>query len=294
MHGFINLLKPPGMTSHDAVAIARRCLGQRRVGHTGTLDPAAAGVLILTAGWATRLSEYLLDEDKSYWAEVALGLQTDSGDADGKVTGQTSAADLTETALLSALAELRGPVTMIPPVHSAIRVGGRKLYQRARAGETVIAPPRQVTIYDLQLHQWLPGEIARVRLEVRCSKGTYIRSLAEMLGQRLGCGGCLAALLRTAVGPYSLAQSITLDELAADPAGCLIPVAEGLPHLPQICLPDPAVQALRHGQPTAAPVDLPREKPVMVCDESGRLVCITAPGPGPLRPVKVMPPDTAV
>lgn len=289
MNGFVNLLKPPGMTSHDVVAVARRCLDQRRVGHTGTLDPAAAGVLVLTVGWATRLGEYLLEGDKSYWAEMALGLRTDTADAEGQVIAQQSAACLTEAALQEALAGLRGKLTMAPPAHSAVRVGGRKLYERARAGETVQAPQREVEVYELQLHQWLPGELARVRLEVRCSKGTYIRSLAERLGERLGCGGCLAALLRTAVGPHRLAEAVTLEELAADPAGCLIPVAEGLPHLTRVTVNHTEADDLRHGLPVAAPENWPREKPLVVCDEAGEFVCLAAAGEGPLRPEKVMP-----
>lgn len=289
MNGFVNLLKPPGMTSHDMVAVARRCLGQRRVGHTGTLDPAAAGVLVLTVGWATRLGEYLLTCDKSYWAEVALGLRTDSADAEGQVVARQPAIEVSEAAVREALAGLTGTLTMIPPAHSAVRVGGRKLYEQARAGETVEAPPREVEVYDLQLRQWLPGELARVRLEVRCSKGTYVRSLAEMLGEKLGCGGCLAALLRTAVGPYRLAQAVTLEELAADPAGCLIPVTEGLPHLARVTVNGLEADTLRHGRPVAAPAGLDREKPVVVCDEAGQFVCLAAAGGGPLRPQKVMP-----
>ena len=260
MNGFLNLLKPPGMTSHDVVQCVRKTLQTRSVGHTGTLEPAAVGVLVLTVGQATRLGEYLLESDKQYRAEITLGLSTDSGDAEGVVTGCASAAMVSEASLRTALAELTGTISMRPPVHSAVRVDGQRLYKSAHAGKQVETPERTVAIREMRLLQFHPAgpeATARVLVDVTCSKGTYIRSLAQMLGEKLGCGGYLSMLLRTAVAGFTLDTAVTLEELTQDPARHLTTAREALPHLPQPTLKDEDCVALRQGQAIRSASPLP-------------------------------------
>jgi tRNA pseudouridine55 synthase len=271
--GFVNVLKPPGMTSHDVVQVARRLLGTRRVGHTGTLDPAAAGVLVLAIGPATRLAEFIEGADKSYRAEITLGVTTDTLDAEGQVASRQSAAGVTEAALRDVLGGLTGTIEMRPPAHSAISVGGRRLYELARAGEAVQAPLREVKVHELALMQFTPGEAATALLDVVCSKGTYVRSLAGMIGERLGCGAHLSMLLRTRVGPHTIAQAVTLEELAAAPQEHLVPIAQALAHLPQVRLGPEAVEILRHGQAVPAPEGLSAGR-VLVLDEGETVVCL--------------------
>ena len=287
MDGFLNLLKPPGMTSHDVVQYVRRTLQTKRVGHTGTLDPAAAGVLVLTVGYATRLGEYLLEGDKGYRAEVTLGVTTDSADAEGALVSRVPADHVTEPAVRTALASLTGTLTMRPPAHSAVSVNGTRLYKLARAGQAVEAPERVVQVRQITLLEFVPGQHPRVRFDVTCSKGTYIRSLAEMLGQSLGCGGYLSLLLRTAVGSHTITEAATLEELAADPARCLLDAGAALPHLPRLVASPAPCDALQHGQTVASDEAL-LPGPVLVYNADGQLLCLAeAQAGGRLQPVKV-------
>jgi tRNA pseudouridine55 synthase len=291
MDGFLRVLKPPGMTSHDVVQYARRVLRTRAVGHTGTLDPAAAGLLVLTVGRATRLGEYLLDCDKGYRAEVTLGLTTDTADSEGRVTERVSAAGVTEAAVQAVLAGLIGPLTMRPPTHSAVRVGGRHLYELARRDEAVVAPERTVTIHELALLQFIPGEHAATRFDVTCSKGTYVRSLAEMMGERLGVGGMLSALLRTRVGPHRLADAATLEEIANTPEVCLLTPAAGLPHLQRVAVEASQECAFVHGNPVAVGARTLPPGPLVVVNGEGLMLGIgeaVAAVAGQLRPRKVL------
>lgn len=287
MDGFLNLLKPPGMTSHDVVQCVRRTLKTRSVGHTGTLDPAAAGVLVLTVGTATRLGEYLLEGDKAYRAEVTLGITTDSADAEGVITSRGSAGEVSEAAVRAALGELTGTVTMRPPAHSAVRVNGKRLYELARAGEQVEAPERVVEVREITLLEFVPGEHGLVRFDVTCSKGTYIRSLAQMLGEKLGCGGYLSMLLRTAVGVHSINEAVTLEELAAGSAACLMDSRRALPHLPRMTATPEQCAALQLGQAILTDETL-GQGPVLVYNAGGQLVCLAeAQGTARLQPKKV-------
>jgi tRNA pseudouridine55 synthase len=287
--GFVNLLKPPGMTSHDVVQVVRRTLGQKAVGHTGTLDPAAAGVLVMVLGPATRLTELVETADKAYRAQVTLGVTTDTLDAEGQITAQQSAAAVTETALREVLAGLTGEIEMRPPAHSAISVGGRRLYDRVRAGEAVEAPLRRVTVHECSLRQFAPGERATALLDVTCSKGTYVRSLAGMIGERLGCGAYLSLLLRTRVGSHTIAQAVTLEELADDPAACLIPVAEALPEVPQMRVDEAEADLLRRGGTVPAPDGVAVGR-TLVLDEVGDVVCLAeVRQEGVVQPRKVFP-----
>ena len=210
MDGIFNLNKPLGMTSHDVVARVRRLAHQRRVGHAGTLDPGASGVLPICLGQATRVVEYLSESGKRYRATVILGTVTDTYDAEGEVI-RSALVHVTREELEAALPAFLGPQMQLPPLYSAIKVAGQPLYKLARAGVEVQLQPRPVEIYVLDLIDWQPPALT---LDVECSKGTYIRSLAYDLGERLGCGAHLGGLVRLRSGPFTLDESLTLEELA--------------------------------------------------------------------------------
>lgn len=210
MFGFININKPKGMTSHDIVANVRRLTGIRQIGHTGTLDPFAEGVLPICIGRATRLIEYL-EDDKAYVATVQFGSNTDTYDLDGQVT-QTFDKKVTREELEAVLDDFRGEIEQMPPIYSAIKVNGKKLYEYARKGEEVEIKPRRVTIEKLELVDF-DATSQTAQLEVKCSKGTYIRSLAFDIGKKLGAGAHLSALVRTQAGRFTLDKSITLQKL---------------------------------------------------------------------------------
>ncbi|MEW6284262.1 MAG: tRNA pseudouridine(55) synthase TruB, partial [Candidatus Eremiobacterota bacterium] len=256
-------LKPPGMTSHDVVDCIRRALPRgTRAGHLGTLDPAAAGVLPLAVGEATRWTQYLPPARKGYRAELTFGLESDTLDLEGQVT--VVEADPPRRDL--PLDEFTGRQVQVPPAASAIRVEGQRSYRRARRGEAVEPPPREVDIYRLEVvgEQW-----PRVWLDVECGPGTYVRSLARDVGRRLGCGALLSFLIRTASGPFRLEQSWTLEELLDDPGGKLLPLEAALGDLPAVS----ARPGLHPGQRADAP-GLPPGQAVRLCDPSGALVGI--------------------
>lgn len=210
LHGYVVIDKPAGWTSHDVVAKMRRILGERKIGHAGTLDPAATGVLPLAVGDATRTLEFLAGDSKTYLADITFGVETDSYDADGLVvaTGDTSRLDRGRIA--DALAGMLGPHEQVPPMHSAIKIGGTRLYDAARRGEIIERPPRPVTFFALDLVTWVES-VAQVCVD--CSKGTYVRSLAYDLGKALGCGAYLSGLVRLRTGPFVLADAWTIPEL---------------------------------------------------------------------------------
>lgn len=210
LHGYLVIDKPGGWTSFDVVARARRILGEKRIGHAGTLDPAATGVLPLAVGAATKTLEFLTDASKTYLAEITFGIETDSQDIEGRVTRISDAGALTADDVTAALAQMLGPQEQIPPMHSAIKIGGQKLYELARRGEEIVRPPRPVTFYTLDLCAWNPP-VATILID--SSKGTYIRSLARDLGEALGTGAYLSNLVRTRSGPFSLDDAITIAEL---------------------------------------------------------------------------------
>ncbi len=211
MLGFLNVLKPPGMTSHDVVDFIRRLVGTKQVGHAGTLDPGAAGVLVVGVGFAVRLFEFMADASKSYRAQFTFGIETDTGDAQGEITRQADANDITEAEVRRALQNFIGDLDQQPPAFSAVHVGGTRLHQLARRGIAIEAPLRRVTVSRLDL---LSMHNSEALLDLDCSTGTYVRSLAMDLGTRLGCGAHLSFLLRTRVGNFRLADSATLEELA--------------------------------------------------------------------------------
>ncbi len=213
--GVLVVDKPHGPTSHDVVQDVRRAAGQSRVGHTGTLDPAATGVLVLCLGRATKLVQFLQAGTKTYRARLVLGVETDTQDAEGKVLATRDASGVDEAALRRALGELTGEIEQLPPMVSAVKVGGRRLHEAARAGEEVEREPRRVTVHRLELLDVQPGERAEAELEITCSAGTYVRTLAHDAGAALGVGGSLSALRRTANGPFREDEAHPLDEVVA-------------------------------------------------------------------------------
>ncbi len=210
--GILNLDKPQGWTSHDVVAQVRRLTGERRVGHAGTLDPLATGVLLVCLGAATRLVEYLQIGQKAYRATVRLGLTTTTDDAEGEIMTTRPVPPLTMADVERALAAFRGTIVQRPPAHSAVKQDGVPLYRRARRGEKVEAPPRTVTIHELNVVSWAPPDLT---LQITCSSGTYIRSLARDLGEHIGCGGHLVSLCRTASGRFRLEDAVSWERLAS-------------------------------------------------------------------------------
>ncbi len=254
MDGILNLHKPAGPTSFDMVRSVRRASGEKRVGHAGTLDPAASGVLPLLLGQATRLSDFFLTARKTYVATVAFGTATDSHDAMGTVTAQHPVPPLTRLELEALLAPFRGEQLQMPPMFSALKQGGRPLYELARAGQEVERAARPVSIYRLDLLDW-NGRV--LRIEVECSRGTYIRVLAHELGQRAGCGAHLAALVRSRVGPFSVADAFPLIPAAppslAELQAALHPLDAMLLSLPAAILDEAEELRLMHGRALAGP-----------------------------------------
>lgn len=212
MDGFFNIFKPAGWTSFDVVAALRRPLNQKRLGHGGTLDPTATGVLPVAAGYATRLLEYLLDSDKEYIADIELGRSTDTYDSAGAEVSRGDWQGVTLHDVQHHLEAFKGPILQTPPAYSAIKVAGVPSYKRVRRGESVLMKTREVTVHELEL---LAFEPPIVKLRVVCSKGTYMRSLANDLGEALGCGALLMDLVRSRVGPFRVEHAVSVDELRA-------------------------------------------------------------------------------
>ena len=217
INGILNIYKEKGYTSHDVVARLRGIVGQKKIGHTGTLDPEAEGVLPVCLGRATKVCDMLTDKDKTYETVLLLGTSTDTQDITGRVLSEHSLDDpelpdgaVTEEKAESCIRGFIGEYDQIPPMYSALKVGGKKLYELAREGKTIERKSRKVMIYDIRIKDI---DLPRVRMEVKCSKGTYIRTLCHDIGEKLGCGGCMEKLLRTRVGQFSLDQSLKLSQV---------------------------------------------------------------------------------
>jgi len=282
--------KPAGMTSHDVVARVRRLAGQRRVGHGGTLDPPATGVLVVALGRATRLLPYLPMEPKRYLATVAFGTETDTLDAAGRVVASTDASALDRAAVEQALAGFVGPGEQVPPMVSAVKVGGERLYAKARRGETVERAARPITVHAMDLVDFVPGHRPLATVEVACSGGTYVRALAADLGRALGCLAHLAALRRTAVGGFTEQAAYPLDRLESLAAtgelatAVLDPAAAMAPAGVRSVSADEAA-ALATGR-TIAPTGL--DAPVAAVAPDGHLVAVIQDGSGRARPKVVL------
>ena len=287
MDGVLVIDKPPGLTSHDVVAVARRALGERRIGHTGTLDPLATGVLPLACGRATRLVRFLAASDKDYAATIRFGVTTDSYDATGTETSRSNLRPGRD-AVERALVRLRGSYLQTPPAFSAKKVAGRRAYAMARAEETVTLTPVPVTVTRAELER-LEGDLAHVG--ITCSAGFYVRTFAHSLGELVGTGACLEALRRTRSGEFTLAHAVSMDAVAgaAEPLSkALIPLDGLLPGFPALTLNEDGRKRVSHGQSVEGTVDAGGW--VRLTDNDGHLVAMAqaGPSPGSLHPAVVL------
>lgn len=250
MHGLLIIDKPGGMTSHDIVRRVRRKLGIRRVGHGGTLDPMATGLIPVAVGDATRLLEFFSDGDKGYSATMRLGVTTDSQDADGEVVATADWSELDVADVEVAIQEMSGPIRQVPPMYSALKRNGVPLYKLARKGVEVERQARDIVIHSIRVTDC---SLPDVSFDVVCSKGTYIRTLAHDIGQTLGCGAHLTALRRFQHGPCTLDKAVSLDQLEAadDPSVYLVPLVDMLADLPLVTLQPDAIGRLMDGVPPA-------------------------------------------
>lgn len=288
--GLLLIDKPAGWTSHDAVAWARRLCNQRRIGHCGTLDPAATGLLVLCLGRATRLVEYLTGHDKRYEGLVRLGITTDSDDAAGEMLASSAVPPIGDDTLRKLEAAFSGPQSQRPPAHSAIQVGGVRAYTAARRGVVLDLPPRPVVIHELRLRLVEPGVLA---VEAFCGPGTYIRSLARDIGERLGCGAHLASLRRLSSGPFDVSDSVTLEDLERVSAHgelreLLLPADEGLLRWPAALLEGVSRRSLLTGGSVTVIPGTPDSPLVRAYDADGSFLAVTRIVDGTLRPIKVL------
>ncbi len=272
VHGVLNINKAPGMTSHDVVDAVRRILGVRRVGHTGTLDPQGTGVLPVCVGRATRIAQYLTQAEKEYVMTLRLGITTDTLDGTGRETGRADATRVRRQDVEAVLPRFVGKIPQVPPLFSAKKRQGERLYRLARRGEVVEREPVTVTVFALEL---LGFDSPDVQLKATCSKGTYARSLCDDIGRALGCGGHLRALCRTRAGRFALEGSVTLETLeervgTGRLGEVLLPIAEALGHLPGVRVAPEAGALILHGNAVTAgmvvqfPSDVSRGKLVRV------------------------------
>jgi tRNA pseudouridine55 synthase len=303
MDGVLNIDKPEGWTSHDVVARVRRLLKEKRVGHTGTLDPFATGVLVVMVGRATRLAQFLAGDAKEYEARVRFGYATDTGDATGaplkgatndeSEAPQARALSWSEAEMEAALSTLRGEIEQVPPMYSARKIAGRKLYELARRGETIEREARRVIVYQFEAVRQLDGELLQsnedgtrdMLVRVTCSAGTYVRVLAESLGERLGVGAHLASLRRTRAGLFRIEDGLTIDELQARTeegaaANLLVSMTAALSGLPFVHLTADEARRLAHGIPldlrNKEKADYTDGERVRMQDEVGNLVAVGA------------------
>ncbi|MEO8230155.1 MAG: tRNA pseudouridine(55) synthase TruB [Chloroflexota bacterium] len=299
LHGILIVAKPAGPTSHDIVALVRRLTGTKRVGHGGTLDPFATGVLPLFLGRATRLVEYHLGDRKAYRATICFGASSTTDDLDGELTPADGPAP-DRAAVQAALATQVGPIAQVPPAYSAIKLGGRRAYAMARAGETPVLAAREVTIDRLELIDWDGTDPDRpiAIVEVDCSAGTYVRSLARDVGRVVGSAAYLGALVRTGSGGFRIDRAHSLEAIragtATGPAGLvslLLPLDTGLEALPRVTLSEAEVVAVGRGQfvrPEAALPRIPPGEHLIAVDENARIVAVGGIRDGRFHPDKVL------
>lgn len=300
MDGVLVVLKPPGMTSHDVVDLVRRAAGLRRVGHTGTLDPGACGVLVCCLGRATRLSEFLMEADKEYRVELRLGTRTTTGDAYGEVLPPAEAPaghpPPTRAAFEAVLKRFTGEILQVPPLTSAIHHEGARLYTLARRGETVELQPRPVIVHRIEVLRFDRTRRSAF-LEVACGKGTYIRKLCADIGDALGTGGYAHFMVRTRAGRFGIQDAMTLEEVSAAAAkdtlrDHVIPMDQAVAHLPAVDLSERSVADVLHGHPVplwkVAPSGLPEDGPVRLRSRRGALIALARVDGGMLRPFKVL------
>jgi tRNA pseudouridine55 synthase len=295
MDGVLLIDKPSGPTSHDVVARLRRTTGEKSIGHTGTLDPRATGLLPLVLGRATRLASYLTGGDKTYEATVRLGFATDTDDADGRLIGEPVSSLPADAAVDEALGAFRGPIDQTPPSHSAKKIGGRKAYELARREELVVLKPVTVTVRALE-RTGREGDLVDIR--ITASAGFYVRALARDLGERLGCGAHLTALRRTKSGTFDVAAALPMDEaegLGRDVVARVLPPADALPDLLAVRPNEAGLRRALHGNPLG-PEHLEgrwlppatSQAPVRIVAADGRLIALARSRGGALHPVVVL------
>jgi len=282
--GILIIDKPEGLTSHDVVARVRRILKTKRVGHTGTLDPFATGVLVLLVGQATRLAQFLDKDEKEYEALVKFGYETDTGDREGVRSAECGMrseeieALVAQTDWASLLADFRGEIEQVPPMYSAKKIGGKKLYELARQGVEV--ERKAITVFIKELELLDPAEFripqSALRIRVVCSAGTYIRTLAEDIGKKLGTGAHLEELRRTRAGRFGISRAMRLDDLEAlgDPRSALIPIVEAVEHLPKFIVRPERVEKVRNGLASRTAEPYAEGSPIRMLDETGNLVAV--------------------
>jgi tRNA pseudouridine55 synthase len=285
MNGLLLIDKPKGITSHDVVDRVRRIFNTRKVGHTGTLDPAATGLLLICVGKATRLASFLQDLDKTYQGVMVFGLTTSSMDEESEILEEKDASSLNRGEVENIFARLRGKITQTPPVFSAVHWKGERLYRLAREGLEPTPSPRQVEIYVLSLLDFIGGHHPQVKFKIHCSKGTYIRSLCAEVGRYSGYGAYQASLRRTQIGPFLLEEAKTLEDLekimGEDRTDTvLIGLKDALPHLPLVKVKKEAERVIGWGRPLYishlddSPQDLDKGDRVRLCAPDGRLLAV--------------------
>lgn len=255
MHGIVVIDKPLGGSSNHALQQVKRLYNANKAGHTGALDPLATGVLPLCLGEATKVSQFLLDSDKAYRARIKLGERTDTADSEGEIIARVEAFELSKTAVEEALRQFEGDIEQVPPMYSALKQDGQPLYKLARQGKTVEREARAITVYSIRLTD-LDLEAQEVEIEIECSKGTYIRTIADDLGQILGCGGHIIALRRLKAGAFTLDDAVTIETLQAEAEAQgaealdahLMPIDRAIEDLPKVELSSYTAEFLKHGQ----------------------------------------------
>lgn len=284
--GILLLDKPAGMTSAQLVAAVKRITRARKVGHTGTLDPAATGLMILGINRGTRLAQFFLKGTKSYRGTLGLGVETDTQDAEGKVTATQAVPALDENQIRAVLAMFTGPQEQLPPPHSALKHQGVPLYKLARRGTPVQKPPRPIEISALALLEWAPPDVV---FSVTCSAGTYVRTLCADIGRQIGCGGHLKALTRTASCGFQLSQALDLDALTQETRvghldRVVVPLAAALPHLPAITADKVLTEKIKYGRMISLTEIEPKQLhippgPVKIVDRQNQLLAVVAFNP---------------
>lgn len=285
--GVLPVDKPEGPTSHDAVAAVRRALKTRQVGHTGTLDPFASGLLLVCVGAATRLAEYLTGLPKTYLATMRLGAATDTDDLTGDAVASSDEwPSISRDQVEAALAAQVGTIQQLPPIYSAKKVGGERMYAAARRGDEVERTPATVTIHAIRLTRFEPPD---VEFEVECGAGTYIRAIARDVGAALGVGGHLRTLRRTRVGPHAVERAVPLDALGDGDrvAAAMLSPLEAVAHLPRVAVDEGGIAALRHGRAVPASPDAPSGVPVALTTGAGELLAVAERDGDVVRPRKV-------
>ena len=279
MNGILLIDKPSGWTSSDVVCKLRGVLHERRIGHSGTLDPMATGLLVVFVGRATRAVEFAEADSKEYLAGLRLGVITDTQDISGNVLTEKEQ-HITENELISALSRFTGDIGQTPPMYSAIKIGGKKLYDLARRGQEVERKPRQITVHALEL---IGREGDDFLLRIACSKGTYVRTLCHDIGEYLGCGGCMSSLRRTRAGAFSITDAHTLDEVQLSPESFLLPVDTLFSYAPSLTVGEMAEKKLRCGN--VVPVSA-ESGTYRVYSESGEFLLLGRVIDGQLKTVK--------